>query len=114
MEKVLDIFRRNFQTPLVILVIFLIWQFGVMLFNVREFILPSPLTTLEHLFLAQPDANYNWSVHLGTTIYEVLISFAVTSFVGIVIAIIMAWSRLMNDLLLPVFVFINSLCTSTL
>jgi NitT/TauT family transport system permease protein len=111
MEKVLDIFRRNFQTPLVILVIFLIWQFGVMLFNVREFILPSPLATLEHLFLAQPDANYNWSVHLGTTIYEVLISFAVTSFVGIVIAIIMAWSRLMNDLLLPVFVFINSLPT---
>jgi NitT/TauT family transport system permease protein len=111
MEKILDFFKRNYQTPLVILVIFLVWQFAVMLFNVREFILPSPLATLEHIILPQPDANYNWTVHLSTTIYEVLISFAITSFVGIVIAIIMAWSRLMNDLLLPVFVFINSLPT---
>ena len=111
MEKILDLFKRNYQTPLVILVIFLVWQFAVVFFNVREFILPSPLVTLEHLFLPQPDANYNWTVHLSTTIYEVLISFVITSFVGIVIAIIMAWSRLMNDLLLPVFVFINSLPT---
>ena len=111
MEKILDIFKRNFQTPLVILAIFLIWQFAVVLFNVREFILPSPLATFEHIFLPQPDADYNWAVHLTATIYEVLLSFVITSFIGIVIAIIMAWSRLMNDLLLPVFVFINSLPT---
>jgi len=111
MENLLDIFKKNYQTPLVILVIFLIWQLAVTLFNVREFILPSPLVTLEHIFLPQPDANYNWTVHLSATIYEVLISFAITSVVGIVIAVIMAWSKLMNDLLLPVFVFINSLPT---
>ena len=111
MEKILDIFKKNYQTPLVILVIFFIWQAAVVLFNVREFILPSPLVTLEHVFFPQPDANYNWTVHLTATIYEVLLSFVITSFVGIVIAIIMAWSRLMNDLLLPAFVFINSLPT---
>ncbi|MCP4623981.1 MAG: hypothetical protein GY850_10660 [bacterium] len=87
---------------LVILVLFLKWQLAVILFNVREFILPSPLVTPEHIFLPQPDANYNWMVHLSATIYEVLISFAITSVVGIVIAIFMAWSKLMNDLLLPV------------
>ena len=111
MEKIFDIVKRNYQTPLVILTLFLVWQFSVMIFNVREFILPSPILTFEHIFLPQPDANYNWSVHLGTTIYEVLVSFVITSLVGIVIAIIMAWSKLMNDLLLPVFVFINSLPT---
>jgi NitT/TauT family transport system permease protein len=111
MEKISDIFKNNFQTPLVILVIFLIWQFAVVLFDVREFILPSPLATFEHIFLPQPDANYNWAVHLTATVYEVLLSFAITSLVGIAIAIIMAWSKLMNDLLLPVFVFINSLPT---
>ena len=111
MEKILDIFKKNYQTPLVILVIFFIWQAAVVLLNVGEFILPSPLVTLEHVFLPQPDANYNWTVHLTATIYEVLLSFVITSFVGIVIAIIMAWSRLMNDLLLPAFVFINSLPT---
>ena len=111
MEKIAGIFKKNFQTPLVILSIFLIWQFAVVFFDVREFILPSPLATFEHIFLPQPDANYNWTVHLTATIYEVLLSFVITSFVGIVIAIIMAWSKLMNDLLLPVFVFINSLPT---
>ena len=111
MVKILDIFKRNYQTPLVVLVIFFIWQFAVMVFNIREFILPSPLATLEHIFLPQPDANYNWTVHLSTTIYEVLISFAITSFVGILIAVVMAWSRTLNDLLLPIFVFINSLPT---
>ena len=35
----------------------------------------------------------------------------ITSCVGIAIAIIMTWSKLMNDLMLPVFVFINSLPT---
>ena len=111
MDKTLDLFKRNYQTPLVILIMFLVWQTAVNLFNVREFILPSPLVTLEHIFLPQPDANYNWMIHLSTTIYEVVFSFAITSFVGIAIAIIMAWSKLMNDLLLPVFVFINSLPT---
>ena len=111
MKKPLDIFKRNYQTPLVILVIFLVWQLAVILFNVREFILPSPLVTFEHIFLPQPDANYNWTVHLSATIYEVLISFAITSVVGIVIAIMMAWSKLLNEFLLPVFVFINSLPT---
>ncbi len=111
MEKPLDIIKRNYQTPLVILILFLVWQLAVILFNVREFILPSPLVTLEHVLLPQPDANYNWTIHLTATIYEVLISFAITSVVGIIIAIMMAWSKLMNDMLLPVFVFINSLPT---
>jgi len=93
----------------VILIFFLVWQFAVMIFNIREFILPSPLSAFEHLFLPQPDANYNWSVHLSATIYAVSISFVITSFIGIIIAITMAWSRLMNNMMLPLFIFINSL-----
>ena len=107
--KALDAFKRNYRTPFVILMFFLVWQFAVMIFNIREFILPSPLSAFEHLFLPQPDANYNWSVHLAATIYAVLISFVVTSFIGIIIAITMAWSRLMNNMMLPLFIFINSL-----
>jgi NitT/TauT family transport system permease protein len=107
--KIFDAIKRNYQTPLVILIFFLIWQFSVVIFNVREFILPSPLSALEHLLLPQPDANYNWLVHISATIYAVLASFAATSILGIAIAITMAWSRLINDMMLPLFIFINSL-----
>lgn len=109
MEKAVDFVKRHYQTPLVILGFFLLWQFAVMLFNVREFILPSPLAALEHLFLPQPDANYNWSLHISTTLYEVVISFIFTSLVGVAIAITMAWSKLISDIALPVFIFVNSL-----
>jgi NitT/TauT family transport system permease protein len=107
--RIFDAIKRNYQTPLVILIFFLIWQFSVVIFNVREFILPSPLSALEHLLLPQPDANYNWLVHISATIYAVLASFAATSILGIAIAITMAWSRLINDMMLPLFIFINSL-----
>jgi NitT/TauT family transport system permease protein len=107
--RTFDAIKRNYQTPLVILIFFLIWQFSVVIFNVREFILPSPLSALEHLLLPQPDANYNWLVHISATIYAVLASFAATSILGIAIAITMAWSRLINDMMLPLFIFINSL-----
>jgi NitT/TauT family transport system permease protein len=107
--RIFDAIKRNYQTPLVILIFFLIWQLAVVIFNVREFILPSPLSALEHLLLPQPDANYNWLVHISATIYAVLASFAATSILGIAIAITMAWSRLINDMMLPLFIFINSL-----
>jgi NitT/TauT family transport system permease protein len=107
--RTFDAVKRNYQTPLVILAFFLIWQFSVVIFNVREFILPSPLSALEHLLLPQPDANYNWAVHISATLYAVLISFVATSMIGIAIAITMAWSKLINDLVLPLFIFINSL-----
>ena len=80
-EKTFDAIKRNYQTPFVILMFFLVWQFVVVIFNVREFILPSPLSALEHLLLPQPDANYNWSVHISATIYAVLTSFVATSII---------------------------------
>ena len=80
-EKTFDTIKRNYQTPFVILIFFLVWQLSVMIFNIREFILPSPLSALEHLLLPQPDANYNWSVHISATIYAVLTSFVATSII---------------------------------
>ena len=108
-EKTFDAIKRNYQTPFVILMFFLVWQLSVVIFNVREFILPSPLSALEHILLPQPDANYNWLVHISATIYAVLASFVATSILGIAIAITMAWSKLINDMMLPLFIFINSL-----
>jgi NitT/TauT family transport system permease protein len=108
-KKILHNLKENYQTPLVIFLFFLAWQLCVMIFKVREFVLPSPLSALDHLFFKQPDANYHWPLQISTTLYEVIVSFAATSLVGIALAILIAWSRTLHDITLPLFIFINSL-----
>ncbi len=109
MGKLFQNLKTKYQTPLVIFLFFVAWQMAVVVFEIPEFILPSPLVALEHLFFKQPDANYNWSLQIGTTLYEVLISFAITSLVGIALSVVIAWSTALNNLILPVFIFVNSL-----
>ena len=101
--------RRNYRSALVILGFFALWQVVVVVFAIPEYILPSPLNALAHLLFKQPDANYNWPLQIRTTAIEIVLSFAVTAGVGFVIAVTMAWSRLLKELLLPIFIFINSL-----
>lgn len=100
---------ERWQTPLVLVGFFLAWQVLVMLFRVPEVFLPSPLSALGHLLLPQPDADYNWLLHIRTTLGELLISFAVTAAAGICLAIAIAWSPLLRRTVLPFFVFLNSL-----
>jgi NitT/TauT family transport system permease protein len=107
--KSIDFFRRNYETPLVIFMFFVFWQAAVMVFRVPEFILPTPVSALTHLLVPQADANYNWTLQISTTLYEVLISFAVTAVAGVALAILIAWSTTIQDITLPVFIFINSL-----
>jgi NitT/TauT family transport system permease protein len=97
------------KTPAVIAALLIIWELCVRIFKVKEYILPSPIVALQHLFLAQPDANYNWLVHIRATLMELVISFCVTSILGIVIAIGLAWSKAVRKILMPAFVFLNSL-----
>ena len=101
--------RNNYRSALVVLGFFLIWEASVAVFSVPEFILPSPTSALAHLFLPQPDANYNWPLHIRTTVMEFVLSFAVTAVVGILMALFLSWSRLVRELALPLFIFVNSL-----
>lgn len=97
------------QTPLVIFVLIFVWEACVRIFKVKEYILPSPIVALQHLFFTQPDANYNWILHIRITLMEIILSFVVTSVLGIVIAIGIAWSRSIRKIIMPAFVFLNSL-----
>ena len=97
------------QTPAVIFAILVIWELSVRIFKVKEYILPSPIVSLQHLFVAQPDANYNWAVHIRITLMELAISFAMTALLGIAIAIGLAWSATVKKIIMPAFVFLNSL-----
>lgn len=101
--------HKHYKTPLTLLVILVLWQGVVMLFGISEKILPSPLSALAHLLFEQPDANYQWARHISTTLYEVFISFVVTAVLGVVIAVLITWFGIMKRIMLPAFVFLNSL-----
>lgn len=108
-ESIKRAFLRYYQFVFVILCFFALWQAIVVLFHIPEFILPTPVSAIDHLIFKQPDANYNWGLQIYTTGVEIAASFCVTAFVGLLIAVIMSWSRFARELLLPVFVFLNSL-----
>jgi len=108
-SRVMARLRNGYRTPLTLVILLLIWQFSVMIFNVPEYILPTPLSAIQHLIFAQPDANYNWAVHITTTLYEIAVSFAVTAATGILLAIVLSWSQSVSNLAMPLFVFVNSL-----
>ncbi len=101
--------RKHSPSVFVVLAILLVWQAAVSIFSIPEYVLPSPITSLGHLFIRQTDAFYNWKVQIGTTVSEVLISFAVTAAAGIILAILIAWSQWLRNLIMPFFIFVNSL-----
>lgn len=109
MRSIWSAIRNNSSTMLVVAVLFALWQAAVTLFAIPEFVLPSPISALAHLFVRQPDAFYNWKLHIGTTVWEVLASFAVTAFAGVALAAVISWSRWLRDLIMPFFLFVNSL-----
>ena len=94
---------------LVIIGFFLFWEFSVRILKTPEFVLPTPSSAIAHLLFKQSDANYNWPLHIRTTVYEFLIGFGVTAVLGVGLAIVIVWSKRFKNLALPMFTFINSL-----
>ncbi|MDR0441475.1 MAG: ABC transporter permease, partial [Candidatus Accumulibacter sp.] len=108
-KTALRLAEDNWRSALVIVGFFLFWEFCVRFFQISEFMLPSPSNALAHLFFKQPDADYHWGIHIATTLYEFIIAFVVTSVLGIAIGILIVWSRHAESILMPAFIFINSL-----
>ncbi len=108
-QKTVELIRKNYRSVLVIIGFFLLWEFSVVWFKVPEFVLPPPSSALKHLFVKQADANYNWPLHIRTTLQEFILGFCVTAVLGIGLAIIFVWSKKVKDMVLPLFTFINSL-----
>ena len=80
-----------------------LWQVLVDVLHVPKFILPSPLAAIETLF----HPNYAWPSNVAVTAIEILGGFALGALVGVALAVIFTWSRLVSLLLLPLFVTLN-------
>lgn len=85
------------------------WQAFVTILGIKEFIVPSPIKTFSHLLVPEIAARYKWPVHIQATVLEIGLSFLVTAASGILIAIMIAWSKLMRGIISPIIIFFNSL-----
>ena len=102
-------FANGLQNAVSILLFLLVWEILVRAFHVREAFLCTPSSALYHLLVPQPDANYHWISNILVTFKEYIISFAVTIVGGIALAVLIVWSKTVQNILMPAFVFISSL-----
>jgi len=107
--KVCHFISDHYRSVLVILGFFLVWEFSVHIFKIPVIVLPAPSAALQVLFFEQANANYHWALNIKTTLHAFLMAFCVTSVLGISIAIIITWSRHVKSMVMPLFIFINSL-----
>jgi len=97
--------KNNGQTLLTFIVALLFWHFGVVLFGVKEFILPTPIAAIQTLF----QGKFRWPMNFMATFYEVVGGFLVSGLVGVILGVAVVWSEWLKRTILPFLVFLNSL-----
>jgi NitT/TauT family transport system permease protein len=81
------------------------WQLAVSAFEMREYILPSPLVVLRAL----GGSEIPWAGHLWITTLEIVGAFVLAGVVGVALGIVIAWSPVLAKALVPFLVFVNTL-----
>ncbi len=81
----------------------LAWYLFVKLGDVPKFVMPSPGDTLAALF--QP--NYDWGSNIRVTATEIFGGYALALVVGVALALLFTWSKLLEALMLPLLVTLN-------
>ena len=93
----------RWRTAFGFLLLFLLWEVGVHVFGVREYILPPPSQVLRAL-------GKNWQPVLtsaGTTSLEIIAGYALAVIVSIPLAVGIVFSRAVEETVHPVVVFLQ-------
>ncbi len=101
--------RAHYRKLVTLLGFLVVWQGAVLLFQVRAYILPPPTTVFAHLLVPGMAQKYHWLTHLGTTLAELVLSFAVTAALGIFVAVLITWSGVLRRIITPILALFNSL-----
>ena len=110
MAKGVKIWLLNFLPKLLYFFLFLcIWYGIVTLFKIKVFILPSPIRVFQTIFNPQMAAKYQWLKHIQATFTEVGLSFLATVAVALSLALLITWSKVISQLLMPIITMFNSL-----
>jgi NitT/TauT family transport system permease protein len=100
-----DVFKRTIPGLAYFAGFLCLWQLAVVFFKIKIFVLPGPIDVFSNLF----NTSYDWGKHITATVLEVAMSFVITTAAGISLAILIAWSRALSQLLMPILVLFNSL-----
>jgi NitT/TauT family transport system permease protein len=79
------------------------WHFFVVLGEVPAFVMPSPIATLNSLFVP----NYRWFDNTLVTAIEIFGGYALAVAFGIVAALVFSWWRILEMLGMPLLVSLN-------
>jgi NitT/TauT family transport system permease protein len=103
MESTAESVRRWGLAVLVHLLLVVVWHYGIVLGNVPKFVLPTPLDTLNALI--QP--NYRWWENTVVTAVEIFGGYFLAVVIGVTLALLFSWSRLLQSLVMPLLVSLN-------
>jgi NitT/TauT family transport system permease protein len=95
----------NYLLPVIPFFLFLLFWWILSLFNIPEYILPSPGSVLKDLL----DPKWNWFSQIMATFYEVIGGFALAVVIGILLGLIVSWNDSLRQMLMPFLVFFNSI-----
>ena len=96
---------RNLPAMVLFVALLVAWQLAVTVFEMREYILPSPLVVLRAL----SGSEIPWMGHLWITTLEIVGAFVVAGTTGVALGIAIAWSPVLAKALVPFLVFVNTL-----
>lgn len=82
--------------------VILVWHFWVVLWDVPRYIMPTPLATV--LTLTE---DYGWWRNTWVTAQEVFLGYFMAVAVGISLALLFSWWRLLNQAFMPLVVSLN-------
>jgi NitT/TauT family transport system permease protein len=85
------------------LLLLLAWYLFVRLGEVPKFVMHSPADTFGALTMG----NYNWWVNIRVTATEIFGGYALALVVGVGLALVFTWSRLLESLMLPLLITLN-------
>jgi len=86
-------------------VLLVLWQVIISVFHPAAYLLPAPLSVWRDMWSPE----YNWLPNIGITTEEIIGGFLASAIAGIALAILIAWTPLLERTVLPMLVVFNTL-----
>ena len=103
MDRLNDTLPRYAIAVLAHIALVVVWYLFVKLGDVPKFVMPSPLETLDALL----SPNYGWWANVVVTGTEIFAGYFLALAVGVVLALVFTWSKLLETFFMPLLVSLN-------
>jgi NitT/TauT family transport system permease protein len=95
--------QRYALAVLMHLLLIVAWHYAVTIGNIPSFVMPTPEATAKTLLVP----SYRWAENSAVTAVEIFAGYFLAVVVGITLAMLFSWSRLLEMMVMPVLVTLN-------